>query len=253
MQFKKWLKEGLIQQKYWLMGDETIQGGPMKIVLDEDALPDINFLLNRINNARQMDRNVAFHCTTHVELLFALAALKDSSIEEGDRIEHGSIITDEMIKELRGLGLTVVTQPGFLWERGDRYLEQLSDGELRHLYRCQSLIDQGVNVAVSSDAPYGPISPWDVIKHSTERLTKSDVVVGEVERISASTALRSYLTSKGDPAGEVRQVQAGFAADLCLLDRPLSEALKTPYAVSVVATLVDGSPTHGLPINGRGV
>jgi len=106
---------------------------------------------------------------------------------------------------------------------------------------------------VSSDAPYGPISPWDVIKHSTERLTKSDVVVGEVERISASTALRSYLTSKGDPAGEVRQVQAGFAADLCLLDRPLSEALKTPYAVSVVATLVDGSPTHGLQINGRGV
>ena len=253
MQFKKWLKEGLIQQKYWLMGDETIQGGPMKIVLDEDALPDIKFLLNRINIARQMDRNVAFHCTTHVELLFALAALKDSSIEEGDRIEHGSIITDEMIKELRGLGLTVVTQPGFLWERGDRYLEQLSDGELRHLYRCQSLIDQGVNVAVSSDAPYGPISPWDVIKHSTERLTKSDVVVGEVERISASTALRSYLTSKGDPAGEVRQVQAGFAADLCLLDRPLSEALKTPYAVSVVATLVDGSPTHGLQVDGRGV
>ena len=43
------------------------------------------------------------------------------------------------------------------------------------------------------------------------RLTKSGVVVGEVERISASTALRSYLTSKGDPAGEVRQVQVGFA------------------------------------------
>ena len=83
MQFKKWLKERLIQQKYWLMGDETIQGGPMKIVLDEDALPDINLLLNRINNARQMDRNVAFHCTTHVELLFALAALKDELCHKG--------------------------------------------------------------------------------------------------------------------------------------------------------------------------
>ena len=252
-QFKEWLKEGLIQQKYWLMGDETISGGPMKIVLDEDALPDIELLLNRINIARQMNRNVAFHCTTHVELLFALAALKDSSIEEGDRIEHGSIITDEMINELRGLGLTVVTQPGFLWERGDRYLEQLSDDESRNLYRCQSLIDQGVNVAVSSDSPYGPISPWDVIKHSTERLTKSGAVVGEMERISASTALRSYLTSKVDPAGEVRTVEVGSAADLCLLDRPLSDALKTPYAVSVVATLIDGSPTHGLQIDGRGV
>ena len=78
-------------------------------------------------------------------------------------------------------------------------------------------------------------------------------MVGEVERISASTALRSYLTSKGDPAGEVRQVQVGSAADLCLLDRPLSEALKKPYAVSVVATLVDGFPTHGLQIDGHGV
>ncbi len=252
-QFRKWSKEGLIQQKYWLMGDETIQGGPLKIVLDEDALPDIKLLLDRINIARQMNRNVAFHCTTHVELLFAIAALKDSSIEEGDRIEHGSIITDEMIKELRVLGLTVVTQPGFLWERGDRYLEQLNAKERRNLYRCQSLIDQGVNVAVSSDAPYGPISPWDVIKHSTERVTKSGSVVGEAERISASTALRSYLTSKGDPAGEVRKVEVDSAADLCLLDRPLSEALKTPYAVSVVATLIDGFPTHGLQIDSTAV
>ena len=123
------------------MGDETVQGGPMKIVLDEDALPDIKLLVRRINIARQMNRNVAFHCTTHIELLFAIAALKDSSIEEGDRIEHGSIITDEMIKELRFLGLTVVTQPGFLWERGERYLEQLNDGERCDLYRCRSLID----------------------------------------------------------------------------------------------------------------
>jgi predicted amidohydrolase YtcJ len=51
----------------------------------------------------------------------------------------------------------------------------------------------------------------------------------------------------------VRQVQVGSVADLCLLDKPLSEALKAPYAVSVVATLVDGSPTHGLQIDGRGV
>lgn len=245
-EFKKWSKEGLIQQKYWLMGDETVQGGPMKIVLDEDALPDIKLLVRRINIARQMNRNVAFHCTTHIELLFAIAALKDSSIEEGDRIEHGSIITDEMIKELRFLGLTVVTQPGFLWERGDRYLEQLNDGERRDLYRCRSLIDQGVKVAVSSDAPYGPISPWDVIKHSNERFTKSGAVVGEVERISAATALRSYLTSKNDPAGEVRHIQVGSAADLCLLDQPLGEALKSPCAVSVAATIIDGSPTHGL-------
>ena len=84
------------------------------------------------------------------------------------------------------------------------------------------LIDQGVNVAVSSDVLYGPISPWDVIKHSTERLTKSDVV-GEVERISASTALRSYLTSKGDPADEVSGT-CRFCCRFCLLDRPLSEA-----------------------------
>ena len=52
----------------------------MKIVLDEDALPDINFLRIALIMPINGSQWECFTVMTQAELLFALAALKDSSI-----------------------------------------------------------------------------------------------------------------------------------------------------------------------------
>ena len=87
----------------------------------------------------------------------------------------------------------MVTQPGFLWQRGERYLQTLSGHEIDHLYRHASIAAAGINVVVSSDAPYGPLNPWQVIHAATERRTREGKIIGADEGIAAETALVSYL------------------------------------------------------------
>ena len=88
--------------------------------------------------------------------MLLLAALRDVGPRRGDRIEHGGIVPVSLIGDLARLGTRVVTQPGFLADRGDDFLRDLPVGEHQDLYRCASLLRAGVGVALSSDAPYGP-------------------------------------------------------------------------------------------------
>jgi predicted amidohydrolase YtcJ len=61
--------------------------------------------------------------------------------------------------EVKQLGLTVVTRPVFIRERGDQYAQHGSPLDRGGLYRCASLIAAGAPVAGSSDALYGSADP----------------------------------------------------------------------------------------------
>src|SRR5450756_1004243 len=90
--------------------------GPVKIMLDDDTLPPLDELEASLRRAHAAGRPVAVHCVTRVQLVLTLAALNAAGRLPGDRIEHGAVIPVETIPELRGL--TVVTQPHFVVERG---------------------------------------------------------------------------------------------------------------------------------------
>jgi len=116
-----------------LMGDASLPRGPLKVMLDEDRLPDVDELAQRICVAHAQARNVAFHCVTRVELLVALTALRQAramsatdaasapGVRARDRIEHGAIVPAEMIDLMLELEVCVVTQPGFIAHRGERF------------------------------------------------------------------------------------------------------------------------------------
>jgi predicted amidohydrolase YtcJ len=111
----------------------------------------------------------------------------------GDRIGHGALIPAESIAEIRRHGLTVVTQPGFLSDRGDDYLRHVEAIDLPDLYRVQSLIDAGVAVAFSSNAPYGPVDTWPVVDSAVHRRSRDGFVIGEHEIHSRTSVLRCFL------------------------------------------------------------
>src|SRR3546814_9446763 len=92
--------------------------------------------------------------------------------------------------------LRVVTQPGFLADRGDRFAAGTPAAEHGDLYRCRSLLDAGIPVALSSDAPYGPADPWQVIAAAAGRRTPDGSVLGPAETITAADALDAYLRSE---------------------------------------------------------
>jgi predicted amidohydrolase YtcJ len=208
--------------------------GPVKIMLDDDTLPSLDSLAESVGSAHTAGRAVAVHCVTRVQLVLTLVALDAAGRLPGDRIEHGAVIPAELVPALRGL--TVVSQPHFVAERGEQYLRDVAPEDLPDLWRLRSLIDAGVGVAAGSDAPFGGADPWAVVRAATRRPAD----LGPREAVDPATAIRLFLGSPTAPA-RPRAVAPGTPADLVLLRCPPAEASRSLASDLVAATFVDGS------------
>lgn len=210
--------------------------GPVKFLPADHAMPDLDALIAGLHTAHAAGRPVAVHCVTRVGLVIALAAWRDAGAVPGDRIEHGAVIPDELLGELRELGLIVVTQPNFVAERGDAYLRDVEAGDQPHLWRCGSLAEHGIAVAAGTDAPFGHPDPWRAVAAAVDRRTAGGQVLGLGESIEPAAALDLFLGGAAVPS-RARRIDRGTTTDLCLLDRSLADALAAPTAQAVRATL----------------
>jgi len=179
-------------------------------------------------------RPVAVHCVTRVQLVLTLAALDVAGRMPGDRIEHGAVIPAELVPALRGL--TVVSQPHFVAERGDQYASDVEAEDLPDLWRLRSLIDAGVAMAAGSDAPFGGADPWPVMRAAASRPAS----LGPGEAIAPAAAIGLFLGSAAAP-GAPRVVAPGARADLVLLRCPPRQAVRSLGSDLVAATIIDGS------------
>jgi len=220
-----------------------LRRGPVKVLISDHALPTLDELIEWFRGAHRFGRAVAVHCVTRTALLLALAAWREVGSVAGDRIEHASVTPREVISALAGLNLTVVTQPAFVAARGDIYLDEVESADQPDLYRCASLMDAGVAVAGSTDAPFGPDDPWVAIRAAVERRAPSGMTVGRDRGLTPASALNLFLGALEHPGGPIRRVRAGVPADLCLLDAPFRTVLLSPSSRHVAATISGGSCT----------
>ncbi|MAT93098.1 MAG: hydrolase [Halioglobus sp.] len=218
--------------------------GERKILLDEDRLPDLAALVADCAAAHAQDRGVALHCVTPTELVFALSALGEAGAHPRDRIEHASLLPDELLPLLRERGVCVVTQPGFIAERGEQYLAELESAQHPQLYRCAGVLAAGIPLAGSSDAPYTAADPWAAMRAAVARSTATGAVLGPAECLTPEQALRLFTGAADAPGGRPRRIAVGAPADLCLLDRPWSEARRRLCADDVLATFCAGEPIY---------
>ncbi|UDY36623.1 amidohydrolase family protein [Dermatobacter hominis] len=219
-----------------------LEAGPVKVVLDEHDLGDLDAVVGAFASAHAAGRPVAVHVVTATTLAVALAAWDVAGTLPGDRVEHGSVITPAAAARVAALGVTVVTQPAFVAERGDRYVRDVDPDDVPHLYRCASLQRLGVPVAGSSDAPYTDPDPWRAVQAAVDRQTRDGHVLGPDERLAPDRALALFTGHPDDPGRRPRRVVAGAPADLCLLHRPLRGAAGVPTAADVRATYRSGTP-----------
>ncbi len=218
--------------------------GPVKLVVADHALPSVEDLSRDIARAHAAGRAVAVHCVTHIASVVALAAWDEVGSQPGDRIEHGSVITPDTAASIAAHGLTVVTQPSFVFERGDEYRRDVEPADRPWLYRCRGLDEAGIAVGGSTDSPYGSLDPWRAMVAAVERRTRTGAPIGPDEAVSAARALALFLGRPDQPGGPPAQVEVGATADLCLLDAPLAEVLRDLDASHVRMTFRAGLPIY---------
>ena len=207
---------------------EGLTLGPVKIVIADHSLPSLEELITRFRLARRAGRRVAVHSVTLESLVLALAAWEEVGSAQGDRLEHGAVVPPTQALRLAELDITVVTQPSFVNERGDDYLEDVERRDLPHLYPCRSLLDAGVSVGFSTDAPFGHPDPWRAIAAAATRKTRSGRRLGADERIGAGDALRRFLTAPASPGGRERRVVVGAPAGPVFVGLPAPRGAAVP-------------------------
>ncbi|HEY3996126.1 MAG TPA: amidohydrolase family protein [Mycobacterium sp.] len=211
---------------------------PGKKILHDDRL-DLDQLTDWIADRHGEGRPVAVHCVTAAQLVVTIAALRAAGSHPLDRIEHGAMVPDDNLADLAELGITVVTQPNFVAERGDQYLADVPADEHAQLWRVASLRDAEVHVALSTDMPFGHGDPWTAMRAAVFRTTPSGAVLNASECVSALTALTMFL-GRPDRPGVLRTVEPGQPGDLCVLSEPPATVLDALDAGMVAATIIGG-------------
>ena len=139
-------------------------------------------------------------------LALLVSVVDRASRMPGDRVD---LAPDVRVPQPMALcGLAVITHPG-------------PDDIQAHRFR--TLLDAGIRVVASSDAPYGEPDPWHLIA-GRARLGSSRGH-GPSPLAMVDLTLAGYLSPAARPGDDPRRVRPGAREDLVLLDAPLDEVL----------------------------
>jgi len=134
------------------------------------------------------------------------------------RIEHCTVVGDEMIKQMAQLGIVIVTQPEFIrnWDQG--FISALGERSKRCM-PFRSWIEAGVAVGFGSDQPVVPGDPIIGWREAVTRMHKGGSVVGLEERLDPLTALKCFTVGSSYAILDrsVGNLAPGKRADFVLL------------------------------------
>lgn len=162
------------------------------------------------------------------------------------RIEHLGLPTEAHLVRIARRGIIAVPQAIFLRELGANFRAYLPGGYLRRCYPLRSVLDYGICLALSSDAPvvrnYHPLSG---LQTAVLRRDERGVALAPEESISVEEGLKAYTVGGAMAGGDFSEkgtLSAGKLADLVVLDRdPLEAPVSQLEGIAVNATYLGGA------------
>ena len=137
---------------------------------------------------------VAVHAAGDMAVAMALTAMERAraahpTVAPRFRIEHGVLLSDDLMRRLRAVGAVLVAQPLSVYYHADRLAAAPLAAGLRQL-PLRDLLTAGVPVAASSDAPCYPMDPLLSVWAAVTRWTRAGAVHAPEQRLSVEEALR---------------------------------------------------------------
>jgi predicted amidohydrolase YtcJ len=160
------------------------------------------------------------------------------------RIEHCSVITEQILNRMRQLGMIAVPFGSYVHYHGGNLARWYGAARLERMFAHRAFIDSGVAVAGSSDYPCGPFEPLLAMQSCVTRTGWDGTPLGLSQRVSIREALELYTLGAAYASGEEAtkgRLAPGYLADFVVLgDDPLTSEPSQLGQIAVQATYVGG-------------
>jgi len=181
----------------------------------------------------------AIHAIGDGALDVALKAIKLAGASHvGCRIEHASIARGDQIQAMSACGVKVVVQPRFVvsdwWAVNRIGLKRVS-----WLYPFRTMMNSGIELGISTDAPIEPLNPWLTV----EAATLQEGLWGARESLDVESVLHLYTVGSARALGrlDIGVLEEGFKADFIIVDKdPMVLPTNRVREISVLEAYVGG-------------
>ena len=255
-------------------GDEWLRLGPVKLIADgaiagrtaclkepygDPALGTGLMLLTpeqireRIRRIHEAGFQVAVHANGDKTIEIVLAAFEEALAKaprcnHRHRIEHCSLVTEEILRRIHRSELLAIPFASYVWAHGEKLLTFYGADRVKRLFAHRDFLDHGIALAGSTDNPCGPYEPLLAIQSCVTRRGQDGTLMGDNQRISLMEALRMYTLGSAYASFEEHlkgSLKTGKLADITVLGEDITrvppESIKD---VPVRLTMVGGSIRH---------
>lgn len=167
------------------------------------------------------------------------------------RVEHASVLDDATVATYARLGITAVVQPINLRSEAHWLARRVGDERLARTYALRTMVDAGIVVAGSSDAP---IERTDVLAAMAAASGSVPGGVLDEQRLTRSEALAAFTTGASwarGTEGDLGAIRAGLRADLVVLSADPTDERIALDDITVLSTTVAGTEHHPEPNGSR--
>ncbi|QYG93927.1 amidohydrolase [Iamia sp. SCSIO 61187] len=161
------------------------------------------------------------------------------------RVEHASVLDDATVEQMAEVGVTAVVQPISLRSESHWLARRIGPERLGRTYPFRRLLDAGVAVAGSSDAPIEATDVLAAMHAAVDRRIAPEQALTGAEALALHTRGGARARRTEDEFGSIAP---GRRADLVVLDRdPTVVPAGTIASTRVLATVVAGTVHHRHP------
>ena len=180
-----------------------------------------------------------------------LDAVEQSGAWHGLRhyVIHGDLVDRDALRRMALLGMPLNTNPSIRWMVGRAVSPILGDERNVRRQPLRTVLDEGVKLATSSDAPVMDPDWRMIVASAMTRALRTDPDYVDGQRIDAREALMS-ITAAGAWQSHAESwrgaILPGLSADFVMLDRAAD--WRDPWSLTgaqVAATVVDGELVYG--------
>ncbi|MCS7386618.1 MAG: amidohydrolase [archaeon GB-1867-005] len=205
-----------------------------------------------VEKAHEAGLQLAIHAIGDRAIEMAINAVeaaikKNPRLDHRHRIEHASVIREDLIKRMSELGMVASVQPRFIisdfWS-----VDRVGPRRAKWVYPFKSMMKSGVRIGGGSDCPVDPLDPIyqiysAVTRGKFEKIKLYEYTANEcltpLEAIRMFTLDAAYLGFEEDIKGSIK---VGKVADIVVLsDDPTEIPAEKLKDIEVIMTIVNGA------------